>query len=513
MALKINISILIDLGMTGTAREYAIRQPAGEFSSVRHHRLDKVPTQLSYGNTNEVVPWGSACQTNHGIKKLFKGSFAFSQDSRTSELSKKWISDYLHQFCSHILDEVLIREGFTREQLNAKWCLTMPGCWSDHTQLDFKMHAGNVLRRILPECEVIADVTESLASCEFLAQSFRFPRGTWAITCDIGGATCDTALATMNTDGTEVPEVFPVLSTECSSTSASVQVVDRLLHRQIMKLQGSINTEQFKDLATQLVDSTPWKCARHAFDGSADVIFTAEQDFGKLKRSLTSYSRTMEHIFVPFLDGLCREIDECIRLMAERTGRHSKPNIIALCGGGGTMAYPLKQLKFRYSHIEIKASSSTEESRLATIIGHSIYRSRYAMDDYFGEIVMGVSSAKKVSTPQITWNEKPTRTTGFDFSSRKQTALHDFIVYRKDYLEALPILMDILKKGVSEPCQSKGVLVIPLRVTLKAKFLHKQKYFIEVTCSEQDRFSFKACDAENPSVEFDLVWDNYDLGC
>lgn len=87
----------------------------------------------------------------------------------------------------------------------------------------------------------------------------------------------------------------------------------------------------------------------------------------------------MERVFEPFLEILYAEIDESLNSLMEKTSRRTKPvgqfcigdstvsnltssqNVIALSGGGATMAYPLKMLKVRYD-IDIQIPPSTEES-------------------------------------------------------------------------------------------------------------------------------------------------------
>lgn len=49
------------------------------------------------------------------------------------------------------------------------------------------------------------------------------------------------------------------------------------------------------------------------------------------------------------------------------------------------------------------------------------------------------------------------------------------------------------------------VFIWQLTVTLRPQKWWRRKYYVEVTCLEPGKFSFKAVDAERPETELDLV--------
>jgi hypothetical protein len=161
--------------------------------------------------------------------------------------------------------------------------LTVPGCWSDSIQLDFKMVAEQVFSKLTPGSQVFLDLNfnESVASCEFLVDHLDLQYGTWAITCDVGGLTCDMALAVVQQDGErKVPEVFVI-----SSRSIGVGIIDSMFRNHlvnclVMRDLPNINPQS---LVADLVESPEWQRARHAFDGSGDVTLTIQRDLGEWK--------------------------------------------------------------------------------------------------------------------------------------------------------------------------------------------------------------------------------------
>jgi len=69
---------------------------------------------------------------------------------------------------------------------------------------------------LLPDSTVQVDLSESRASCEFLVDDLQLDAGIWAVTCDIGGATIDTAVCvTEHVKGRIVPVVVPVAAHYC----------------------------------------------------------------------------------------------------------------------------------------------------------------------------------------------------------------------------------------------------------------------------------------------------------
>lgn len=233
-----------------------------------------------YGETGEVMAWGHDCGKQVNIKKKFKAHFRDKSTADASEEFIKWTCDYLRCFGSFMLDEVLQKEGLVREQIDGEWHLTTPGCWSDPVRRNFEETAREGLGPLLLGGKVIANTSESLTSCEFLVNTLHLPDQTWVVTCDIGGSTCDTALAIMQTsDGLHVPLVFPV-DTE-GAVVANVQTIDRELGDQLVKHLTSLSVPTRQHLAKTLVSSAEWKQIRHAFDASGDVVLTADTNHGE----------------------------------------------------------------------------------------------------------------------------------------------------------------------------------------------------------------------------------------
>lgn len=192
-----------------------------------------------------------------------------------------WISDYLDRYCRSILDHIVQIENATTEGLDATWYLTTPGCWSKPIQAEFRMLAEDALKGVVPGSKVFADITESEASSEFLADHLQLQHGTWAITCDIGGATCDTALAIVEHLGDV--QIFPISGDE--SVACGVEHVDRDFHKivcgALTRFQTKWTKQEIFEMIRKLVNSTDWQCVRHAFDGSTNVILSVDRDFGR----------------------------------------------------------------------------------------------------------------------------------------------------------------------------------------------------------------------------------------
>lgn len=158
--------------------------------------MGKIPTQLAYNGNGDVIAWGAGCQAFPRIECLFKINFPKRNTIGTDQRNvEKLIADYLHHFCNYVLEEVVKEEKTPRDTIDAEWHLTTPGSWDQVTQRDFTVLASRVLLNLLPNCKIIVELNEALASCEFLIDKLKFPDDAWLITCDIGGATIDTALA------------------------------------------------------------------------------------------------------------------------------------------------------------------------------------------------------------------------------------------------------------------------------------------------------------------------------
>ncbi len=170
--------------------------PLNSTSLFHSYLLGKTPTTIQYDDYDQVLKVGERPSGNPRLKQHFKTllpahiSSQFSNSSK-SKGAKKLISDYLREFCGDLLQLLLTKECITGEDLKTKWYLTTPGCWSTEDRLNFQELARVAVNALLPGSEVVVDLSESRASCDFLVDNLQLGSGIWALTCDIGGATID----------------------------------------------------------------------------------------------------------------------------------------------------------------------------------------------------------------------------------------------------------------------------------------------------------------------------------
>ena len=152
--------------------------------------------------------------------------------------------------------------------------------------MDFQGFAHSVVVDLLPDSVVFVDISESLASCEFLVDHLQLEAGVWAITCDIGGATIDTAIClTHQVDGKTIPEAFPIALNAVSQEHNTAQGVSKLdgifassLERVITDFNITTIAAQSELLKIWLSDQ--WQSFRHEFQGEDDLTFTLNNDLG-----------------------------------------------------------------------------------------------------------------------------------------------------------------------------------------------------------------------------------------
>ena len=278
------------------AAEYFITSPPKDFLPIKRHKFDKTPTNLVYGDHGEVLAWGFDSANNDEEKNCFKSAYArrhsaaidsFSHlNSASLEELEKWISDYMNCYCTSIIDYIVRNEDTATKDLNVTWYLTTPGRWTKPIQAEFRMLVDDVLKQVLQSSKVLADFSESEASSEFLANYLQLKESTWAITCDIGGATCDTALAIIErVDDVLEPQVFPISGVD--SFDGGVGAVDldfsTLITNALRRCQTDLLLPAISVFGTELIDRAEWQRVRHAFDGSADIILTADRCLGSWK--------------------------------------------------------------------------------------------------------------------------------------------------------------------------------------------------------------------------------------
>jgi hypothetical protein len=196
----------------------------------------------------------------------FKLSFSRPQ-SRTS--ASRYCSDYLYHFCDHILTEITKKEDTAREKLKAEWHFTTPGLWDVPTSNDFRMLASEVVHKLLPKCTVVVELTEALTSHLFLKKRFQLNTAGLVVTCDIGGATIDTAVSVSS------HMVFPI-SAKHTPLLSGVNQIDTdmivLLRQSRPKREGLLGQE--------ILTSWGWKKARHSASGD-DITVRLDSDLGK----------------------------------------------------------------------------------------------------------------------------------------------------------------------------------------------------------------------------------------
>ncbi|KAL3419559.1 hypothetical protein PVAG01_08057 [Phlyctema vagabunda] len=509
---------LIDFGMTASTAECLVTYD--NFQSLKHHKFSKMPTRVVYGQKHNILGWGDTDSygENAETRILFKSSINHTEPMQED---LKAISDYLRCFCSYVIDEVLQKEDVSKDQVRVTWHLTTPGCWTDSSRRNFHLLAIEVLDNITPGCEVTADLTESVASCEFLVDHLQLPYGTCIMTCDIGGSTCDMAFAVIrrsyppNKRPDDIvkkldrvglfPEVYPIGFSK--SPQANVTKLDNLLAGHLSKHRRDRPGPDLSTLIAAFVASEDWKHARHTFAPSSDITLPIGSGFMQESRpdgtlsiigtKLLIPSGTMESLIKKFLRRLFIQIDTALADWATKTrGSKFNPSIIALCGGGGTMAWPLKNLENRYPGLKIEYLSSTKESCLVTVSGHRISRLRSIKDriinQYLGDISFGLSNRLSwIKAPRIDWRESPERYATFECESpaRDNKSVHHFIVREKTCsvpdTESLSELLE--QSGFKE-----GLSVWSLTAALDPSLIHKHKYRIEVICTGRGEFKFMA---------------------
>jgi hypothetical protein len=218
------------------------------------------------------------------FKSLFpEHLYGLANKSYNPKIAKTLISDYLRHFSEDLLQLFLSQEGITKEELKGTWYLTTPGCWSLRAQRDFQELAHRVLVSLLPGSTVHVDLSEARASCEFLIDHLQLGTGIWAVTCDIGGATMDTAVCvTEYVKGRTVPVVFPVVCNDYPRAKLPEAVVDidlqllRLLEK-ITTVTGIMNLDRGMKFDA-LVHTDRWRTFRHGFLGDSDFAFVVERE-------------------------------------------------------------------------------------------------------------------------------------------------------------------------------------------------------------------------------------------
>ncbi|KAL3417944.1 hypothetical protein PVAG01_10954 [Phlyctema vagabunda] len=365
--------------------------------------------------------------------------------------------------------------------------------WAPSIRRDFGELASRVLKDISPNSQVFSSLTEAEASCAYLVERLEFAPGTCAITCDIGGATTDIAAAILHDiNGVLVPtNVFPTIYG--SGVKINVSQIDHEFERYV--------GETYQEEA---VDDSWWSEQRHGFDGSNDVPLwprnnlSVNRNLEKLQLSARVISSAkMRGFFEEFLSDICGAIEAALQAL-NKNDMQNFPTAIALCGGGGTMKMLVQRLRERFSEFTIRVLPSTNESCLATIIGHRYHLMKLELSSYLDETSIGLSTG--FSRVPITWRTA-SRLTCFNDSARGRKAKHLFI---------------------SQPASAKGpisgsdvndntdfsawpdTIIWELEVRLGKRWA-ETRYCIEVACTGRKTFSFRAFDAERPEKTYEIA--------
>ncbi|RDL36061.1 uncharacterized protein BP5553_06673 [Venustampulla echinocandica] len=457
-----DVVINIDFGMTGSAAEWWFPNSTKE-NNVELQAIGKIPTEVAYSPEGDFLAWGNACKEigNELVQSGFKGLF----DRHIPEASDS----------SEQTDDKLSMEEVKRSK----------------------------------NSYLVVNVTEALASCEYITRYLEFEPGTMAISCGMGGATIDTAFAIFERKHEPLSRrVFPIAG--ASNIQCGVSAVDKKLSALLRKHPLSTNA-QFP-ISTDLRKNADWQHARNSFDGSNDVTLTLACDFrdaisssgGKIAidgLAIRVPRAQVEKLFDPLLTALWNDIDYSLEQL--KRGSHGKmcPTTVVLCGGGGTTPYIANQLKLRYQDFVVKVLPSPEASALATVRGHGIYLKRMALETYLGSIGLGLSMGS-LSGDHVVWQKSSAEgVTMFDCTSRKEKAVHYFIVHKTENSELKPCTVEYVKNNMP---LCPEMLVWTLHVAADKYWPKRQRYYIEITCMEKEKFSFRAYERKNPEVKLEL---------
>lgn len=127
---------------------------------------------------------------------------------------------------------------------------------------------------------MVVDLLESAASCEFFVDHLQVPAGRWGITCDIGGATMDTAMCvTQEVKGRIFPDTFPVACVlNGHNAHHGVVMIDEELGKELIKLEKETMIKNL-DIGKRLdviKYGHAWRKFRHNFDGNSDFSFPVD---------------------------------------------------------------------------------------------------------------------------------------------------------------------------------------------------------------------------------------------
>ncbi|TAQ84388.1 hypothetical protein B7494_g7284 [Chlorociboria aeruginascens] len=507
----VDVLFLIDFGMTSSAGE-ALRIPSrNSILPIQFYRIGKIPTTIIY-DQHGGYKIGERDSDNINIYHNFKSKFP-KHSAGSSNLvgaegeynTSGLISDYLSLFCSQLLQMLLRKENLVKQQLKAIWYLTTTGCWSESDRLDFQGLAQRVLDILLPGSEVLADITESLTSCEFLVNHLRMEAGNWVIACDIGGCTFDTAVCVTKMVGAKVlPEAYPIKFNAPPPAPDDIKSIYEL-DKAIMKITSQLN-ENFWDPSSNFSEpwNDQWPSFRHDFEGDSDFTFSLQsslatsQPIRVMEASIKDHTITisksaMEILFERLFKRLASELDMAIERTKQISNDNRKVDLIALCGGGAYMAYLFKYLKLRYKGIPIQKARTLEESRLATLSGHRIYRLRQKKDEFLDTIQLGLSRPSTSDLKTIEWRKNPESITAFfiEKTSPRKPQTHYFLIHIKGDMrpeQFSPITL------TGDPGSGDRALVWELEVSRGGARLRRDEYSITVECTGPGRgmFTFQA---------------------
>lgn len=294
---------------------------------IQHAVFDKIPTTICYDQEGKVLKTGEPFIGEIPMTNNFKTCFLERTVNSLTD-TEKHISNYLFYFFNDVLSRFQQEEGLAKRQVKATWYLTVPGCWSEKDKRDFQDLAQQVSENVLPASVALVDLTESRASCEFLVQHLKLDIGIWAITCDIGGATIDTALCQGEAvEGKIVPKDFPVAFNTLDQlgydahNAFGVVSIDTKLGQLLRSFSIGLRTiEKATNPDTEELEKIrflePWQTFRHNFQDESDFMVTVKRlsgNFNFESNGISIRGKTLtisRSVFFVYIDMISHSNDQ-----------------------------------------------------------------------------------------------------------------------------------------------------------------------------------------------------------
>ncbi|KAK5047574.1 hypothetical protein LTR84_006671 [Exophiala bonariae] len=392
MALKPDIIVGVDFGMTGTGVAYSV---APEWArpeviqswpgNTRGTVADKVDSKISYDlRSGQLAAWGFFADftiRHHKYTELFKlyldPEFNASQiDAPSLEEARKWFRDFLSCLYKEVMKH--LKETIPRVQSRKiEFCFSVPTTWKDPAmvaehellirQAGFGSEVHHTARITLTEAEAAA----------VYASKHQYQKGDVFLICDAGGGTTDVnvlKVAAQEDGQTELEPLSWVEGQPIGSTLIDFKV-EILMRERLRRIHHKLpdgpdniarNTmressrfETFKrnygsESFSQLYLTLPISCLPPGFDDPDAHIENSMMVISK---------EDLEKIFD-------QQVSRIVRLLEEQlqTLQHNHPtetiNYLVLSGGLGSSPYLYQRLK---SHFELGAHGSVNTQNLTIL--------------------------------------------------------------------------------------------------------------------------------------------------